>query len=341
MQRAGRRGGLRPQQDHSRSEEVAARRRDRTLRAVPQQHAFRAVGDAGAPLRFHARRSGAEHFGGGDERHPLRRFRAADGRSDGIRQRRRQASGVVGRHGRVDRPQFRRGFQARREVARAVSRLQAVQRLRRIAVAQRGIAVPHRRTEHRRGVGHVNLRFRRLDVPHRGAFHREGAQDRAGGRQGDPRTAPVPDRSGVGLPLAEPLVALAFGRRVAAHPAGDAGRIETGECTLHPRRAVDRPAPARQPAADPQLAGVARCRQLGDRRRARRGDDALSRLDRRRRPQGGAQGRPRRCVGYVRRHPPLRLRDGRLSDRPPADRGSGDAARGQRPSYRPAGSVGQ
>ena len=46
MQRAGRRGGLRPQQDHSRSEEVAARRRDRTLRAVPQQHAFRAVGDA-------------------------------------------------------------------------------------------------------------------------------------------------------------------------------------------------------------------------------------------------------------------------------------------------------
>ncbi len=30
MQRAGRRGGLRPQQDHSRSEEVAARRRDRT-----------------------------------------------------------------------------------------------------------------------------------------------------------------------------------------------------------------------------------------------------------------------------------------------------------------------
>ena len=47
MQRAGRRGGLRPQQDHSRSEEVAARRRDRTLRAVPQQHAFRAVGDAG------------------------------------------------------------------------------------------------------------------------------------------------------------------------------------------------------------------------------------------------------------------------------------------------------
>ncbi len=181
-------------------EEVAARRRDRTLRAVPQQHAFRAVGDAGAPLRFHARRSGAEHFGGGDERHPLRRFRAADGRSDGIRQRRRQASGVVGRHGRVDRPQFRRGFQARREVARAVSRLQAVQRLRRIAVAQRGIAVPHRRTEHRRGVGHVDLRFRRLDVPHRGAFHREGAQDRAGGRQGDPRTAPVPDRSGVGLP---------------------------------------------------------------------------------------------------------------------------------------------
>ena len=90
-----------------------------------------------------------------------------------------------------------------------------------------------------------------------------------------------------------------------------------------------------------RLAGVARRRQLGDRRRARRGDDALGRLDRRRRPQGGAQGRPRRCVGYVRRHPPLRLRDGRLSDRPPADRGSGDAARGQRPSYRPAGSVGQ
>ena len=56
---------------------------------------------------------------------------------------------------------------------------------------------------------------------------------------------------------------------------------------LHPRRAVDRPAPARQRPADRHPRAAPRPRQHRDRRRARRADDAQLRLARRH----GARGR--------------------------------------------------
>ena len=53
---------------------------------------------------------------------------------------------------------------------------------------------------------------------------------------------------GARLPDARPHGGDAVGRRGAAHPAGDADRQLAGRRALHPRRAVDRPAPARQRA---------------------------------------------------------------------------------------------
>ena len=69
----------------------------------------------------------------------------------------------------------------------------------------------------------------------------------------------------------------ALRRRGAADPAGDADRLLAHRRALHPRRAVDRPAPARQRAADRDAAAAARPRQHGARRRARRGHDARGR----------------------------------------------------------------
>ena len=57
---------------------------------------------------------------------------------------------------------------------------------------------------------------------------------------------------GLGYLSLSPSVALAVGRREPAHPAGYADRLQAGQCALYPRRAVDRPASARQPQTDPQ-----------------------------------------------------------------------------------------
>ena len=62
------------------------------------------------------------------------------------------------------------------------------------------------------------------------------------------RPAVVPDQRRRRLPVARPHRGDAVGRRVAAHPAGHADRQLAGRRALHPRRAVDRPAPARQRA---------------------------------------------------------------------------------------------
>ena len=65
----------------------------------------------------------------------------------------------------------------------------------------------------------------------------------------DPGPAPVPRRRRRRLPDARPQRRHAVGRRRAAHPAGDADRLEPDRRALRARRAVDRPAPARQPRA--------------------------------------------------------------------------------------------
>ena len=58
------------------------------------------------------------------------------------------------------------------------------------------------------------------------------------------------DNVGRRLPVAGPRGGHALGRRGAADPAGHPDRLEPRGRALHPRRAVDRPAPARQRAAD-------------------------------------------------------------------------------------------
>ena len=91
----------------------------------------------------------------------------------------------------------------------------------------------------------------------------------------------------------------AVGRRGAADPPGDADRLEPRGRALHPGRAVDRPAPARQPQAARHARAAARPRQHGDRRRARRGHDAGRRPHRGPRPGRGRARRPGRRPGLA------------------------------------------
>ena len=63
------------------------------------------------------------------------------------------------------------------------------------------------------------------------------------------RSPAVPQRRRRRLSHARPQRRDAVGRRRAAHPAGDADRREPDRRALRARRAVDRPAPARQPQA--------------------------------------------------------------------------------------------
>ena len=100
----------------------------------------------------------------------------------------------------------------------------------------------------------------------------------------DPGAAALPHRRRRRLPDARPQRGHAVGRRGAAHPAGHADRREPARRALRARRAVDRPAPARQPPAARDAPAPARPRQHRHRRRARRGDDPHGRLRDRPRP---------------------------------------------------------
>ena len=114
----------------------------------------------------------------------------------------------------------------------------------------------------------------------------------------------VPQQRRPRLPGARPLGGDAVGRRGAAHPPRVADRLGPHRRDVRARRAVDRPAPARQrpPARDAQA--PARPRQQRHRRRARRGRDQRRRLRRR---HGAGRGRARRAggrAGHARGHPP-------------------------------------
>ena len=103
--------------------------------------------------------------------------------------------------------------------------------------------------------------------------------------EGDRRPAHLPARRRPRLSDAVARVRHAVGRREPAHPARLADRLRPHRRALCARRAVDRPAPARQRAPARHAAAPARARQYGDRRRARRGRDLGRRLCRRRRPR--------------------------------------------------------
>ena len=102
----------------------------------------------------------------------------------------------------------------------------------------------------------------------------DGAPDRRPDREGDPRAADIPRQRRRRLPAARPRGSDAVGRRSAAFAAGDADRVAARRRALHPRRAVDRPPPARQRQADRHAGAAARPRQHRARGRARRADDA-------------------------------------------------------------------
>ena len=104
----------------------------------------------------------------------------------------------------------------------------------------------------------------------------------------DPRPHSFPERRRRRLPDARPQRRDALRRRRAAHPPGHADRVEPHRRALRARRAVDRPAPARQPRAAVDAGAAARPRQHGAGRRARRRDDPDRRLRRRSRARARA-----------------------------------------------------
>ena len=127
---------------------------------------------------------------------------------------------------------------------------------------------------------------------------------------------------------------LAVRRRGPAHPARHPDRCRPGRRPLRPRRAVHRPAPARQPAPHRDAGAAQGARQHPDRRRARRGHHPHRRLGRRHRPRRRRARRP----GRPQRHGQGPLRAPRLDDRavplrPPRDpgpRGTPPAHQGSR-----------
>src|SRR5439155_964344 len=114
-----------------------------------------------------------------------------------------------------------------------------------------------------------------------------GPRDRPADPQGGERSPPLPQQCRPGIPPPRPLRGLPLGRGGATHPAGHPNREPARRRALHPGRALDRAAPARQRAIACDPEGAPRHRQHGARGRARRGDHPL--------------GRPRRGPGPPRR----------------------------------------
>ncbi len=183
-----------------------------------------------------------------------------------------------------------------------------------------------RRHQHRRLQRDVGPRRGRVDRV--AGDERDRAGDRAVDRARDLRAARLPRERRHRLPLALALGALALRRRGAADPPCDADRLQPRRRHVRARRALDRPAPARQREADRNARPPPRPRQHGDRGRARRGDDDGRRPPGRPRPRRRRARRLRDRRGHAR---PGRQGPG-LADRPvplrqAQDRGSRGAAR--------------
>ncbi|CAA9534751.1 MAG: Excinuclease ABC subunit A, partial [uncultured Solirubrobacteraceae bacterium] len=160
-------------------------------------------------------------------------------------------------------------------------------------------------------------------VARRGRAHRHAAADRAAHPARDRGAASFPRRRRDRVPVDGPRGGDAVRRRGAAHPPGDADRVGSRRCAVRPRRAVDRPAPARQLQADRHARAAARPRQLGARRRARRADDAGGRLPRRPRARRGRARRRGRRRGHAGAgHEGQEVGDGAVPVGPPVDPGA-------------------
>ncbi|CAA9491002.1 MAG: Excinuclease ABC subunit A, partial [uncultured Solirubrobacteraceae bacterium] len=152
-------------------------------------------------------------------------------------------------------------------------------------------------------------------------------RDRAAHPARDRRAAAVPRERRRRIPVDGAGGVDAERRRGAADPPRDADRVVARRRPLHPRRAVDRAAPARQRAADRDARAPARSRQHGARGRARRGHDAGRRLPARHGPGGGRARRPRGRGGHRRRgHAGRGVAHGPVPGGHPADRDPREAA---------------
>ena len=132
-------------------------------------------------------------------------------------------------------------------------------------------------------------------------LQRKGTGDRREGAERDSAPAVVPQRRRPRLPDARSTVVDALGRRGAAHQPGDLARLGAGRHALRPRRAVDRPALARQSAADRDPAAAPRSGQHRAGRRARRRHDQSRRPHRRSRARRRRTGRTGGVLRHARR----------------------------------------
>ena len=204
----------------------------------------------------------------------------------------------------------------------------AVPGMPRRAAAARDAGREGRRHRHPRV--HAQVRARGDRVARRPRPDGYGAADRVPDPEGDRRAAAVPGLGGSRVPDAGKSGGDSVGRRGAAHPPCDADRLQPRGRALHPGRALDRAAPARQPQAAGHARAAARPRQHGDRGRARRGHDAGRRPHRRSRPGGRRARRPRgRGGAAVEGEAGRPVPDRAVPGREAADPGAGGAARGE------------
>ena len=131
--------------------------------------------------------------------------------------------------------------------------------------------------------------------------------DRRRHRAGDRAAAALHGQGRARLPRARPLREDAERRRIAAHPARRAARLESARRALRARRADHRPACR---ATTPRCSTRSkRCKaqgQLARHRRARRGHHAARRHDHRSRPGAGRARRRGRGAGHARGDPERR-----------------------------------
>ena len=262
---------------------------------APQRVLHRAAGRGGRARRLRLRRPVEVAQGQGQEARPLR-----DGQPLGARHLQEPLQpqallrgGLRGHHPVAAAParRVRVGL-----VARADRELHARGRLPRLRrrPAQARVAGRHGgRSQHLRAVQPLHRQRRRGHV-HPGA-ERPRAHDRRPRLQGSARAHAVPARRGPRLPVPGPLCRHPVRRRGAAHPPGQPDRQRAGRRPLRPRRAVHRPAPARQPAPHRHARAPAQPGQHRHRGGARRGDHPHRRLRGRHRARGGGARRQRRA----------------------------------------------
>ena len=167
---------------------------------------------------------------------------------------------------------------------RALHDRDALRGLPRLSAEAGGARGEDRRQAYRRDLDAFGQGGDRLGARTAGETRRQAQRDRAAHPEGDRRPADLPQRRRPRLSHAVARLGHAVGRREPAHPAGVADRLRPHRRALRARRALDRPAPARQCAAARHAAAPARTRQYRDRGGARRGRDPRRRLCRRHRP---------------------------------------------------------